>query len=220
VWTRGIHLLRNRDINYPDPATGRRPDPTFSVISQQEAAGNSRYYGLETELEQQFRNNLQFTIAYTLSDTRHDLDTPISQLDWGESMSRQGNRHVLNASGLYQFPLGLQLGVLFRMRSPSYYSVQTGRDDNRDTFVTDRPAGEGRNAHEGPWWWVTDARLSKIFDLQRRRLEVLIEAFNLTNRPGFSTPESRLNSSRFGQFVTTDSNYNPRRVQLGARYTF
>jgi hypothetical protein len=49
---------------------------------------------------------------------------------------------------------------------------------------------------------------------------VLIEAFNLTNRPGFSTPESRLNSSRFGQFVTTDSNYNPRRVQLGARYTF
>jgi hypothetical protein len=220
VYTRGLNLLRNRDINYPDPITRRRPNPNFGVISQQESRGNSHYYGLETELEQQFRKNVQFSIAYTLSSTRHDLDTPISQLDWGESMARQGNRHVVNASGVYQFPLGIQLGGLFRMRSPSFYSILTGRDDNGDTFVTDRPPGEARNAHEGPWWWVVDARLSKIFNLRDRRLELLIEAFNVTNRPGFSTPENRLTSSRFGQFVTTDSNYNPRRVQLGARFTF
>jgi hypothetical protein len=220
VYTRGLNLLRNRDVNYADPVTRRRPDPNYGVISQQESQGNSEYYGLETELEQQFTNNVQFTMAYTLSSTYHDLDTPISQLDWDESWSRQGNRHVLTASGIYQLPLGMQLGGLFRMRSPSFYTVTTGRDDNADTFVTDRPATEERMAHEGPWWWVVDARFSKLFNIDDDRLELMVEAFNLTNRPGFSTPEARLNSSRFGQFVTTDGNYNPRRIQLGARYTF
>src|SRR3712207_6996160 len=41
VWVRGLKLARNRDINYPDPVTGRRPDPAFSTITQQESAGKS-----------------------------------------------------------------------------------------------------------------------------------------------------------------------------------
>jgi hypothetical protein len=220
VYVRGLKVLRNRDINYADPATGRRPDPRFGVISQQEAQGNTFYYGLETELEQQLHRNLQFTLAYTISYSENDLSVPISQLDWSESLARDGNRHVINASGIYQLPYGVQVGGLFRARSGTYYSIETGRDDNRDTFVTDRPPGEARKAHEGPWFWVIDARVSKYFQFGRHRFELIGEAFNVTNRPGFSTPENRQNSSRFLQFVQTASEYNPRRVQLGARYSF
>ena len=63
--------------------------------------------------------------------------------------------------------------------------------------------------------------MSKYFQFGgRHRVELIAEAFNVTNRPGFSTPENRQNSARFLQFVTTANEYNPRRVQLGARYSF
>jgi hypothetical protein len=221
VWVRGLHLIRNRDINYADPATRVRPNPAFGVITQQESSAQSRYYALETELQQRLYRNLQFTVAYTLAETKHDLDTPVSQLDFREALARVGNRHLLSASAVYQFPYGVQTALLFRARSGSPYSILTGRDDNGDTFFTDRPAGEGRNAHLGPAAWTADGRVSKSFGLgSGRRLEVLIEAFNLTNRPNFNTPENRLNSARFGEFVSMATDYTPRQVQLGARLTF
>jgi hypothetical protein len=53
-----------------------------------------------------------------------------------------------------------------------------------------------------------------------RRVELIAEAFNVTNRPQFGRPENRLTSANFGKFVEMDTNYNPRRVQLGARFSF
>jgi hypothetical protein len=221
VWTRGVHVLRNRDINPVDPVTFRRPDPNFGLISQQEATASTHYVGLETELERQLHRNLQFSLGYTLSSTRHDLDTPVSQLDYSESMARAGNRHVIVSNAIYQLPGGFQMGALFRARSGSYYSILTGVDNNRDGFFTDRPPGEERNGNEGPWAWNIDARVSKYFNFAAgRRLELIAEAFNVTNTPQFSTPENRQTSRSFLQFVAMDTNYNPRRVQLGARLSF
>jgi hypothetical protein len=221
VWTRGLHVLRNRDINPVDPVTFRRVDPAFGLISQQESSANTHYVGLESELERRFHRNLQFTIGYTLSSTRHDLDTPVSQHDYGEAMARAGNRHVIVTSAIYQLPAGFQLGALFRARSGSYYSILTGVDNNRDGFFTDRPVGEARNAHEGPWAWNIDARVSKHINLtSSRRLELIAEAFNVTNTPQFGTPENRQTSRNFMHFVQMDTNYDPRRVQLGARFSF
>lgn len=222
VVTKGLNVLRNRDINPVIPGSGgRRQNPSFGVITQQEASARTSYLGLESELERQLSHNLQFTASYTLSWSRHDLDVPVSQLDFSESMARAGNRHVMNASIVYQLPADLQLGTLFRARSGNFYSVLTGRDDNGDSFFTDRPAGEDRNAHIGPWSWGLDARLSKYFNLgASRRIEVIAEAFNVTNRPQFRIPENRLTSANFGRFVAMDTNYNPRRVQLGARFSF
>jgi hypothetical protein len=222
VWVNGRNVLRNRDINpVVDDATGRRLDPNFGPVTQQESTAETRYYAFENELQQQLHRNLQFGFAYTLSYTEHDLDNPISQLNFAESMARAGNRHVMSGSGIYQLPLGFQLGLLFRARSGDYYSILTGRDSNRDGFNTERPAGEARNAHEGPWFWSMDARVSKVFSLgPARRVELITEAFNLTNRANFSTPENRLTSANFGRFVEMDTAYDPRQVQLGVRVTF
>lgn len=222
VWANGVNVLRNRDINpVVDDATGRRLDPNFGPITQQESTAETRYYALENELSQQMWHNLQFNFAYTLSYTEHDLDNPLSQLDWSESMSRQGNRHVMSGGGLYQLPLGFQIGMLFRARSGDYYSILTGRDSNRDGFTTERPAGEERQGHAGPWFWTVDARLSKVFQLPGdRRLELLAEAFNLTNKANFDTPENRQTSVNFGRFIEMDDAYDPRQVQLGLRFSF
>jgi hypothetical protein len=221
VWTQGVHVLRNRDINPVDPVTFRRPDPSFGLISQQEASARTHYAGIESEIERRLHRNLQFTLGYTLSWTRHDLDTPVSQLDFSEAMARAGNRHVIVSNAIYQLPAGVQLGALFRARSGTPYSILTGVDNNRDGFFTDRPPGEGRNVHEGPWAWNIDARLSKYFTLPgSRRVDLIAEAFNVTNTPQFATPENRQTSRSFLRFVQMDANYAPRRVQLGVRYSF
>jgi hypothetical protein len=222
AWVNGRSVLRNRDINpVVDDATGRRLDPNFGPITQQESTGETRYYALENELQQQMFRNLQFNVAYTLAYTEHDLDNPISQLNFAESMSRQGNRHVMSGGGIYQLPLGFQIGVLFRARSGDFYSILTGRDSNRDGFTTERPEGEERQGNEGPWFWTLDARLTKSFSLgPARRLELIAEAFNLTNRPNFERPENRLTSANFGRFVEMDDAYDPRQVQLGLRFSF
>jgi hypothetical protein len=222
VWVRGDNVLRNRDINpVVDDATGRRLDPNFGPITQQESTAKTRYYGLETELSQQLYRNVQFTFAYTLSYSEHDLDDPISQLNFAEAMSRQGNRHVMSGGGIYQLPFGLQVGVLFRARSGDFYSILTGRDSNRDGFTTERPPTEARQAHVGPWMWTMDTRITKAFSMgSGRRLELIAEAFNAANRPGFDTPENRLTSANFGRFVEMDDAYDPRQVQLGLRFSF
>ncbi len=222
VWVRGDNVLRNRDINpVVDDATGRRLDPNFGPITQQESTAKTRYYALETEVSQQLYRNIQFSFAYTLGYSEHDLDNPISQLNFAEAMSRQGNRHVMSGGGVYQLPMGLQIGVLFRARSGDYYSILTGRDSNRDGFTTERPPDEGRQAHVGPWMWTMDTRITKAFPVGGdRRLELIAEAFNLTNRPGFDTPENRLTSANFGRFVEVDDLYDPRQVQLGLRFSF
>jgi hypothetical protein len=222
VWVNGVNVLRNRDINpVVDDATGRRLDPNFGPITQQESTAETRYYGLETELQQQLYRSMQFSFAYTLSYSEHDLDNPISQLNWAESMSRQGNRHVMSGGGIYQLPLGFQVGLLFRARSGDYYSILTGRDSNRDGFTTERPPGEERQGHVGPWFWTMDIRLSKAIAVgPGRRLELIAEAFNATNRPNFDTPENRLTSANFGRFVELDDAYDPRQVQLGLRFSF
>jgi outer membrane receptor for ferrienterochelin and colicin len=221
VWVRGLKLARNRDINYPDPVTGRRPDAAFNTITQQESAGRSFYYGLETELEQRLSRNLQFTVAYTWSRTRHDLNDPISHLDFAEAMARDGNPHVLSASAAQQLPFGLQLSVLFRARSGDYYSILTGADNNGDSTFNDRPAGAGRNAEQAPAVWSADARLTKAIALAgARRLELIAEAYNVTNRANYGVPENRLNSASFGRFIQMADDYNPRQIQLGARFSF
>jgi hypothetical protein len=66
-----------------------------------------------------------------------------------------------------------------------------------------------------------DARLTKVFPLPAgRRLELLAEAFNLTNKANFDTPENRLTSVNFGRFIEMDDAYDPRQVQLGLRFSF
>jgi hypothetical protein len=222
AWVNGKAALRNRDINpVIDDATGRRLNPNFGPIRQQESTAETRYYALENELSQQLWHNLQFNVAHTLSYSEHDLDDPISQLNFAEAMARAGNRHVMSGGGLYQLPLGFQIGALFRARSGDYYSILTGRDSNRDGFTTERPAGEARNGHEGPWFWTLDVRLTKSFTLgNSRRLELIAEAFNATNRANFDIPENRQTSANFLRFVEMDDDYDPRQVQLGLRFSF
>ena len=73
-----------------------------------------------------------------------------------------------------------------------------------------------------PWKPTLDASLFKHVELTRRtRLEIRIEAFNLTNTVIFAGPNTTFNDSNFGKIAEPrGSVYFPRNAQLGAKLSF
>jgi hypothetical protein len=63
-------------------------------------------------------------------------------------------------------------------------------------------------------------RLSKYLTLQRMRIELFAEGFNLTNYTNFGVTNGNLLSAAFGKATALATNAAPRRVELGFRVNF
>jgi hypothetical protein len=226
VLARGYHLFFTHDLNYPDltdPARAR-PDPSVGKIAEVQSRGHSRYHALQVSVEKRHTHRYSFTAAYTLSSSQGDTedydfvaqDQRNQAEEWGPSLGDA--RHRLAGSVNVDVPLGLRVTAITTAQSALPYNVTTGVDTNRDGYVTDRPAGLGRNAARGAAFWQTNARLSKAFRIQSTRFEVLAEVFNLANRPNWTMYDGkRSNVMTFGRPTASG---DPRQVQLGIRVDF
>ncbi len=125
-----------------------------------------------------------------------------------------------------------------------------GELNNDRHNTTDRPYYAGRDIGIGPSFWAFDMRLSRRFAIkERQNLDLMFEAFNLLNHLNYlsvngtisCTPTALPGSAgscyindvvkRYGGLTGQDaygpsqpfgftSAFDPRRIQLGARYTF
>jgi hypothetical protein len=126
----------------------------------------------------------------------------------------------------------------FNWNSGEPYSVVTGRDDNKDTNTTDRPAGIRRNSLTGPSFFEVDLNLSKTITLipeisgdanspvagggyfGRRsgiRMTISAEAENVLNKVNYDRISGVLTSPFFGQPTRAR---NGRQISLSARFNF
>lgn len=152
-------------------------------------------------------------------------------------------RHRTVIGGYATLPWQIQVGGVLVARSGTPFNITTGRDNNRNTVSNDRPnlasgARVGtsdmtnrasfvdpgtrpgnlpRNAGRGPSFWQLDVRVAKRFPVARAWAEVLLEAFNVTNRLNFGNPVGNLASGSFGR---PNSANDARQVQLGVRFEF
>jgi hypothetical protein len=55
---------------------------------------------------------------------------------------------------------------------------------------------------------------------ESRRLEIVGDIFNLTNRTNFANPTNNQASPQFLLLTAYSTSYAPRKVQLGARFVF
>src|SRR5579863_417116 len=84
----------------------------------------------------------------------------------------------------------------------------------------------GRNAFRGPGITQLDLGVSKFVSLTERfNIRFRADAFNLTNRPQYGTPNADVSASNFGVITTTLSNYatgrgTPRELQLSIKILF
>lgn len=114
VGSRGVALLRTRDINQPvanaqglNP-NATRPYPGFAGITTYETSGNSIYHSLQTSLTRRFSNGFSVQGSYTWSRTIDNAVTPILNSYSSNAMDRAvssfDRTHVLVLSYVYELP--------------------------------------------------------------------------------------------------------------------
>jgi carboxypeptidase family protein len=89
-------------------------------------------------------------------------------------------------------------------------------------FTTPGPlqlGNSGVGKVRGPGYYNSDFSLSKSESIhEQMRISVQADAFNLSNTPHYSNPDTNLSDSNFGQIGGT--NGSPREIQLGVHFTF
>jgi hypothetical protein len=148
VYARGYNQYAWLDLNYPDPVTGRRPDPTMGRITQYADYGNSWYQALLVSAESRRSAKLNWNASYTWSKNERDVEgfqftaQDMNNLDADKGLANNHRAHQFIGNVTYQLPWGLQIGAIAQARSGNPWNVTTGTDNNRDTFtnpLADRP---------------------------------------------------------------------------------
>ena len=156
-------------------------------------------------------------------------------------------RHNLAISASFSLPYGIQMSAIGRAISGSPLAATCGCDIDGDTINLDRPAGLGPTVGRGdvqqqldiinayratqslapftidrlavqPPAKSIDMRLSKSVNFgQARRMELFLEAFNVTN---FVNVTGGAGNIRLATFNVPTGAQDARQVQWGARYSF
>ena len=148
VYARGYNQYAWLDLNYPDPVTGRRPDPTMGRITEYADYGNSWYSALLVTAEGRRSATLNWNASYTWSKNERDVEgfqftaQDMNNLDADKGLANNHRAHQFIGNVTYQLPWGFQIGAIAQARSGNPWNVTTGTDNNRDTFtnpLADRP---------------------------------------------------------------------------------
>lgn len=230
VGTRGIDLFRSRDVNAPlAPPFATRPDPGFTVIRQIESTARSTSHSLEIALRgavgKYFNGIVQYALGRARNDTGGVAAFPANSYDlrseWGRADFDQRQRFIM--TGTFKAHDYFNLGMALTLNTGAPYTLTTGRDDNRDSFALDRPAGVGRNTLQGPGYAQLDLRWSREFSLSKAKkddgpsLSVNADAFNVLNRVNYAGFIGNQSSPFFGQAVAARPQ---RRLQFSLNFTF
>ena len=161
-------------------------------------------------------------------------------LELNEGPTSQDVPHNLVVSGSVIIPRtgGLSVSGVVRALSGSPFSLTNSNfDADRNGSQSEPlPAGtysgtgadsytvEGyesqRNGARGPGFFKADVRLSYNLNLRGRRVELIGEVFNITDRVNFSNPTGNQANADFLRLTGYSTSTTPRLVQLGARLVF
>jgi hypothetical protein len=207
----------NAGVAINTPINSVRPIAGWGNITQVQSIGWQKYRALLVRLEKRLSSRHQYTMSYTLQKvtdnsfgaTSTGTITDNVHPEYDEGYGNADRRHSMVASGAYQLPGDVVLGMVWTLRSTAPFSARAGVDLNGDGAITDYVPG----THKGQGnrdldmglvnaWRATrglgpldaskfskndynrvDARLSKAFTLGgRRRLEGIFQIFNLFGR--------------------------------------
>ncbi|HEX8559626.1 MAG TPA: TonB-dependent receptor [Pyrinomonadaceae bacterium] len=123
VGTKGDHLIRPLDLNFPDPAAVNavglanantvRPFLGYARITWRETSGKSRYHGLLSSLSYRFATGVSLTASYTFSKNLTDATNDRDAVDFPQNPrnyrpeyaeARTSRPHIFSASYVYELP--------------------------------------------------------------------------------------------------------------------
>jgi Carboxypeptidase regulatory-like domain/TonB dependent receptor len=147
-WTRGVHLLRSRNINAPLLEDGRfvSPFPGEGPILQYESTGLSTRNEMNVSLRTGFSRTLSFGTFYTLAYTNSNTDgagtMPSNPYDlsteWGRASNDSRHNLVFFGSVLTKWDIRFIPNIVVTSSRP--FNIVSGIDLNHDLNFSDRPA--------------------------------------------------------------------------------
>jgi outer membrane receptor protein involved in Fe transport len=160
--------------------------------------GNSNYNGLTLQLNERFNRIFTLNANYTWSHTFDDgtfttfVSTPQDlydrPLEYANSNQDVRQRFVTNFSiegPKDSFLRNFTFSNIITLQTPRPFTLFVGFDANGDTNpVTDRVGTAPRNSYYGDDLYAWDLRVSRYFQFRERyRLDLMVDAFNVLNRP-------------------------------------
>ncbi len=168
VGNHGLNLRRNLNINFFDPALGRRPIPGFSDVNIETASGQDVYHSLQVSLVQRFRHGFQgqfnYTWAHAIDDVQDQGLFSAQPQDNNNFKAERGNssgdiRHNFSYGLVYGLPFGngqrflgnasgLTQRVLGGWQLASLAIIHSGVADT--VYIGSNPFGNGNFTNQRP----------------------------------------------------------------------
>jgi hypothetical protein len=251
-YLRGRDLLMAINQNVPQcqPSgnnNGCRPISAYANNSQYAAAGSSSYHGLHVTLARRPMGWGHYRVSYTLAKSMNNVGEfffsgPIDPFDlskdWARADSDRRHQLVMFASatapetrgdsGWERLVHGFQASVMLQAYSALPLNITSGVTTLQGT--AGRPIVDGefipRNDGKLDDFFSFNARLSRTFTFgSRTRLELMAEAFNLTNHTNAITRNGNFGTGAYPDnpapgFGNITAVGEPRSVQVGARVRY
>jgi hypothetical protein len=160
-------------------------------------SGNSIYHGVTVQVSERIKNftlNANYTFSHTLDDgtfttfvsTPQDLyDRPAERANSNQDVRHRFITNFTAEGPKESFLRKFAFSSIITLQSGRPFTEFVGFDANGDTNpVTDRVGLEPRNSYYGDPLYSWDLRLSRYFQIRERlRLDLMVDAFNVLNRP-------------------------------------
>jgi hypothetical protein len=237
------HAAPSSFLYLPYSYFGYASKPNSNYVLATLAGGKRDYQGVEISLTKARRNNWQGAASYTWNDAKGNTNSDSNadfQGDWLALDPRAPNaygpqpgniEHQFKAYGTYYFDNGLELSGVFNWNSGLLYTraqLVSGRylpltDDpyvvgnTLDTWITPGTVG----SETGPSYYTFDMRLKYTYKLPRsQKLELFLDLFNVLDKQFGTAAQGLVNSTGKYQFGQSNAFVEPRRLYIGARYSF
>ncbi len=244
--------LRNTGTTLADGrslwSSTNRPDPRFGNIFISESIGTSNYDGLTFVLNKRYAKGLSLQASYQYSKSygfffaddftgfgifTSPTDPRTLNFDGGPGDFDMRHRFLLTGTweptiqsgpaAMKTLVNGWMLSSRVIAQSGFSFNATTGRDENGDTVLNDRPLGIPYNAFKLPNYNTVDFRLTRNFRFrERNRLEFIIETFNIANTVNVTNVNRvwGFNPVANANFRTPTAAENARQFQLALRWSF
>jgi outer membrane receptor protein involved in Fe transport len=238
------HLNRLTNLNAPYDATAPvrrscrpeqpaetcvRPDPGRGNIVMLESTGWGYAHWVRLRVRQRV-GIFNLSADYLLDKAKNNGSALARELptDSWDIRSDYGNRiqprHTVDGTVNARLPYGVFLATQLSGNTGRFYTITTGRDDNRDTSINDRPPGVARNTARAPAYFNVNVNLSKAFFLSgagsagvRKNVNLFANVTNVFNWVHYGLPSGVMTSPNFGR---STSALDPRDIEIGVRFQF
>jgi hypothetical protein len=226
-----------------------RFDAVYQLEDSANSTYNGLTLALNKRLSNEFELSASYTLSKALDDASDFDEQPANPYDLRaeRALSRQDVRHRFVVSPLFDLPFGeeeenkgsskegddlmgsilghIEVAPIVTVGSGRPVNPLTGADEERSRAypLASRPLGLARNSLRTPRFINFDLRALKYFPFgERRRLDLVVEFFNLFNHPNVTGVNQFFGSgaSPLASFAAPTSFSSPRQVRFSIDFEF